>query len=143
MTWQGGKLRRVDHTPLPFARLRAWAGPKDDPAACIERLSKALAGLRAPMRLQIRLVSGDDGESTEQWALQGGPKSAKATKAVQKNADVVVVMSPDTWLQIAQGQLAPYEALYAGRMRVGGDFEMAKALVKHLTDPAAAYVAPC
>ena len=64
-------------------------------------------------------------------------------KGAPKEADVVVVMRPETWTQIAQGQLAPYEALYTGKLRVGGDFELAKAIVKHLTDPATPYVAPC
>ena len=143
MTWQGGKLRRAETAPLPFARLRALAGPQDDPATCVDRLSKAMGELRAPVRLQIRLVNDAEGESVEQWAVQGGPKSAKATKGAQKNPDVVVVMSRETWVQIAQGQLAPYQALYSGRLRVGGDFEMAKSLVKHLTDPSAPYVSPC
>ena len=52
-------------------------------------------------------------------------------------------MRPETWAQIAQGQLSPYEALYSGKLRVGGDLEMAKMIVKHLTDPSAPYVAPC
>jgi putative sterol carrier protein len=52
-------------------------------------------------------------------------------------------MRPETWMQIAQGQLAPYDALYAGRLRVGGDLEAAKELTQHLTDPASPYVQPC
>ena len=95
------------------------------------------------MSLHIRLVSGADGETVEHWEVQGGSKGAKAKKGEPKKADVLVVMRPETWAQIAQGQLAPYEALYTGRMRVGGDFEKAKAIVKHLTDPSAPYVAPC
>ena len=54
-----------------------------------------------------------------------------------------MVMRPETWTQIAQGLLAPYEALYTGKLRVGGNFEVAKAITKHLTDPAANYMAPC
>ena len=143
MTWQGGKLRREGSEILPFARLRSLAGPQDDAAKSVEQLAKALSGLDEPVRLHIRLVSGADGETVEHWEVPAGSKGGKAKKAKPKNADVVVAMRPETWAQIAQGQLAPYEALYSGRLRVGGDLEKAKAIVKHLTDPSASYVAPC
>ena len=143
MTWQGGKLRREEVAGVAFARLRALAGPQDDAAKSVDQLSKALGGLGKSVSLHIRLVSGADGETVEHWEVQGGSKGAKAKKGEPKKADVLVVMRPETWAQIAQGQLAPYEALYTGRMRVGGDFEKAKAIVKHLTDPSAPYVAPC
>jgi putative sterol carrier protein len=143
MTWQGGKVRHENIAAVPFARLRALAGPQDDAARSVEQLSKALSGFGKPVSVHIQLVSGADGETVEQWDVQGGAKGAKAKKGAPKKADVLVIMSPETWAQIAQGQLAPYEALYTGRMRVGGDFEKAKAIVRHLTDPGASYVAPC
>ena len=143
MTWQGGKLRRVEGGRLPFARLRRFAGQQDDAAKSLEQLAKALSGLGTLVRMHIQLVSGTDGETVEHWEVHGGSKVGKAKKGKPKDADVVVVMRPETWAQIAQGQLAPYEALYLGKLRVGGDFEKAKAIVKHLTDPAAPYVAPC
>jgi SCP-2 sterol transfer family protein len=143
MTWQGGKLRRETAGSLSFGRLRALAGPHDDPARSVEQLSKALSGFGKPVRLHITFVSGADGETVEHWDVQGGSKITKAKRGAPKDADVLLVMRPETWAQIAQGQLAPYEALYTGRMRVGGDFEKAKAIVKHLTDPATPYVAPC
>ena len=143
MTWQGGKLRREQIEALPFSRLRAFAALADDAAKTVDQLSKALSGLPKPVRLRVKLVSGIDGETVEHWEVHGGAKSGTIKKGKPKDADVVVVMRPETWAQIAQGQLAPYEALYCGKLRVGGNFEMAKAIVKHLTDPSAPYVAPC
>jgi len=142
MTWQGGKLRREERGTLSFACLRTLAQPQDDAAKSINQLSKALGGLGKPVRLHIGLVSGADGGRVQHWDVQGS-KSGKVKKGKPKDADVVVLMRPETWAEIAQGQLAPYEALYLGRLRVGGNFEMAKAIVKHLTDPSASYVAPC
>jgi len=143
MTWQGGKLRREEDRPVPFARLRTLAGSQDDAAKSVDHLSKALSGLGKPVSLHIRLVSDPGGETVEHWEVQGGSKSGKAKKGKPEDADVVVVMRPETWAQIVQGQLAPYEALYSGKLRVGGNFELAKTIVKHLTDPSAPYVAPC
>ena len=143
MTWQGGKVKRGDAAPLPFAPLRAWAGVQDDASTSVERLASVLDGLPTAVRLHVRLVSGPDGASVEYWDLQGGARGAKARTGEPKKADVVVVTSAQTWMEMAQGRLAPYEALYTGRLRVGGDFALAKAIVKHLTDPTVAYVAPC
>jgi len=140
MTWQGGK-RPGEVGPLsPFARLKPLAQQQDDPAKALEKLAQALSNYGSPVRLHVRLVGGD---SVEHWEVQGGSKNAKAQRKEPKNADVIVVMRPETWTQIAQGQLAPYDALYAGKLRVGGDFEAAKAITEHLSDPASPYVAPC
>jgi hypothetical protein len=142
MTWQGGKLRPEMSESLPFAQLRPLAGPEDDPATSLRQLANAIGGLDKPVRLHIQLVSGADGEIVEHWDVKGG-KDGKANKREPKSADVVAVMRPETWAQIAQGQLAPYQALYSGKLRIGGDFETAKAIVKHLTDPTTPYTAPC
>jgi SCP-2 sterol transfer family len=144
MTWQGGKLRRVDAPSSPFAPLKPLAADGDDPAKGIEMLSHALADFPEPLRLHVRLVSaGDDDEVVEHWEVQAGPKGARAQQKEPDGADVIVVMRPETWVEIAQGRLAPYEALYTGRLRVGGDFEAAKAITRHLSDPSSTYVAPC
>jgi putative sterol carrier protein len=143
MTWQGGKLRREIGPVSSFARLKPMAEDRDDPAAALNALATALNGFQNDVSLHVRLVSGDDGETVEHWHVRGGLKAAKAQNKEPKKPDVTVVMRPETWLLIAQGRLAPYEALYAGKLRVGGDLEAAKALVQHLTDPAATYRSPC
>jgi hypothetical protein len=143
MTWQGGKSAREVGPLSPFARLKPLAGERDDPAKGLEKLAQALSDYGSPVRLHVRLITGKDGESVEHWEVQGGSKNAKAQRKEPKDADVILVMRPETWTQIAQGQLAPYEALYAGKLRVGGDLEAAKAITRHLSDPASPYVAPC
>lgn len=143
MTWQGGKKSRAEIVSSPFARLKPLVAQPSDAAASMERLAQALSNYQQSISLHIRLVSGADGASVEHWEVQAGKKTASAKRKEPKKADVVVVMRPETWAQIAQGQLAPYEALYTGKLRVGGDFEKAKAITKHLSDSAAAYVAPC
>ena len=122
MTWRGGKAVREVGPSSPFARLKPLAGEQDDPAKGLELLGRALSGYPTALRLHVRLVSGGDGESVEDWGVQAGSKNSKARRGEPKNADVIVVMRPETWMQIAQGLLAPYEALYTGRLRVGGDF---------------------
>ncbi len=143
MTWQGGKRSREIGPISAFARLKPLAEERDDPAKALETLARALSDYRSPVRLHVRLVTGDDGETVEHWEVQGGSKTAKAQQKEPKQADVILVMRPETWMQIAQGRLAPYEALYSGKLRVGGDMESAKAIARHLTDPASTYRSPC
>ena len=53
------------------------------------------------------------------------------------------MLRKDTWAQIAGGRLSPYDALFSGKLRIGGDVELAKQLVQHLSDPSVPYVSPC
>lgn len=144
MTWQAGKRSRETGPTLVFARLKPFATDADDAAKALAALSQALGDYQAPVRLHVRLVSGDEGETVEHWDVQGGAKAAaKAERKQPEAADVFVAMRPQTCLQIAQGRLAPYEALYAGKLRVGGNLATAKAITRHLTDPSATYRSPC
>jgi hypothetical protein len=125
----------------PFARLaclvdREKAG---DVEGSLGALATALKSAKTKGRMHIRLVPENEGEAVEHWEIAGG----KARRNEPKVADVVVAMRPETWLSIAKGELAPYEALLAGKLRVGGDFEVAKEMVRQLTDPSASYVPPC
>jgi len=106
MTWQGGKLGREAAPTRTFACLTPLAAAGDDPAASLTALSKALSDFSTAVTLNVRLL-GDDGETVEHWDVQAGSKRAKAVARVPKTPDVIVVMRPETWQQIAQGRLAP------------------------------------
>ena len=143
MTWQGGKRGREVGPISPFARLKPLASDRDDTEKSLNKLAQALTGLGKPMLLDVRLVTGNEVERVEHWEVKAGSKDAKVQRKQSNKPDVILVMRPETWTQIAQGLLAPYDALLAGKLRVGGDFEMAKDITKHLTDPRATYVSPC
>jgi SCP-2 sterol transfer family len=145
MTWNGGKLTATPVVPQPtFARLRPLASAlKSDHADSFKGLSHALRDFGSKVRLHIRLVSGDDGEKVAHWEVEGGTPKATARRGRPKTADVHIVMRPETWTQIASGQLAPYDALLGGKLRVGGDLDLAKSITKHLSDPAMSYIPPC
>ena len=143
MTPQGGKAVRPDAPSSPFAPLRPLAAYGDDPAQGLEKLSQALHDYPTPLRVEVRLVSAGQDTVTEYWEIVAGSGSVKAERKASKDVDVIVVMRAETWQQIAQGALAPYDALYSGRLRVGGDCEAAKAMTRHLSDPSTPYVSPC
>ena len=150
MTWQGGKKPKEETstvTPaaaLAFARLRPLvAAQKADVAGSLKSLSKALSNFGSSVRIHIHLGEGADGEKVDHWDVEGGSAKATARNGKPKKADVHVVMRPETWMQIAQGRLAPYDALLGGKLRVGGDLEKAKSITQHLSDPTVPYVPPC
>jgi hypothetical protein len=146
MTWQGGKVSREPALGTSFAPLRPLlAGHQHDAEGGLQALARAVRD-HGPMRLELRLLQGD---TVEHWQVNGGRavRAARAARAARRprarSADVVVVMRRETWVQIAQGRLSPFDALFAGRLRVGGDLEGAKRLVQHLSDPLVPFVPPC
>jgi putative sterol carrier protein len=145
MTWNGGKVTATPVvTHATFARLRPLASSqKRDDATSFKNLSQALRDYGSHVHLHIRLVSGSDGEKVAHWDVEGGTSKATAHRGRPKDADVHIVMRPETWAQIASGQLAPYDALLAGKLRVGGNLDTAKSITRHLSDPSVPYVAPC
>ena len=144
---QGGKAMRegMPHVAAsPFARLTPLVSEQgQDVAASLTKLAQALAGYAAPARINLRLLDNDNLERVDYWDVEVGSPTAKARQGEPKSADVVVVLRQDTWLQIAQGRISPFDALFAGKLRVGGDLELAKEITKHLSDPSVPFVSPC
>ena len=141
---QGGKTIRAavgDRPPSPFAPLRPLLQTHEqDPSEGLRKLSVALGGLGARVRLHVQLV---DGDGVAHWSIEGGAGKAVAHQRTPKQSDVRVVMKRTTWLAIAQGRLSPFDVLFAGQMRFGGNSELGKRVVRHLSDPSVPFVPPC
>jgi putative sterol carrier protein len=141
----GGKPHRTTELattpPTAFAPLRALLrSDETDLKQSLQKLSAELASFDAPMRLQVQVL---EGSNRHDWELECGRARISASRQSANDADVRVVVRHDTWLQIAHGKLNPFEAFISGKLRVGGDVELAKRLVQHLSDPSAPYVSPC
>jgi hypothetical protein len=134
-TWQGGKRGREVAPSSPFASLKPLVGEADNPAKGLEMLSDALRGYPNPLRLHVRLVSGEeDDESVEQWEVQAGTDGFQAAADGVKRRRRDRGDAPRDVDAYRPGRPGPYEALYTGRLRVGGDFEAAKAVTRYLSD---------
>jgi putative sterol carrier protein len=126
---------------MQFARLKPLAAtPQSDVAESFQSLAQALSSYGSPVRIHVRLT---DGEKSDHWEVEGGSGKSAARRSQPKQADVLLVMKHETWDAIAQGHLAPFDALFAGKMRVGGNLELAKNITRHLSDPAVPFVPPC
>jgi hypothetical protein len=115
----------------------------DDVSTSVTKLSQALASYGTPARIHLRLLDNEDTQRVDHWDVEAGSPSATARPGKPASADVVLVLRQDTWLQIAQGHLSPFDALFGGRLRVGGDLELAKQITRHLSDRSVPFVSPC
>jgi putative sterol carrier protein len=143
MTQGGKKIRAAvgDLPPSAFAPLRPLLQPHEqDAGEGLRKLAAALGGLDSHVRLHVQLV---DGEAVENWSIEGGTGKAFAKQHAPKQADVRLVLRRTTWLAIAHGRLSPFDALFAGRMRFGGNSELGKLVARHLSDPSVPFVPPC
>jgi putative sterol carrier protein len=141
MTWQGGKRPPEQDVPATFAPLQRFLEQdKQDPEEGFQKMAQALRDYGAPVRIHVRLLND---EQVEHWEVEGGKSKPAARRKQPKKADVVVIARRETWLQIAQGRLSPFDALFSGNLRIGGDIEAAKRIARHLSDPSVPFVAPC
>jgi hypothetical protein len=143
MTEGGKKIRQAaaDRLPSPFAPLRPLLQPHEDNAEDgLRKLAAALGGIDRRVRMHVQLV---DGDTIEHWSIEGGTGKPSAQRREPKAADVRIVLRRAIWLAIAQGRLSPFDALFGGRMRFGGDRELGKQVARHLTDPSSLFVPPC
>jgi len=138
----GGKVIRPSFSEpgsSPFAPLRALArSGQQEPAEGVDALSSALGDFAAPATVHLQIL---DKDGVRNWTVRSGPDAAE--EAVPDNPDVRLVMRRETWMRIADGSLAPFQALFDGKVAVGGDTEIARRLVEHLSDPSVPFVAPC
>lgn len=152
MTWRGGKKIREDvaeaATPS-FACLKPLLKATDtDLPRSFQKLAKSLSKLDSAVRIHIRLVDGN--QTVNNWEVKAGPSLSsavegepKVARGRQKEPGILLVVSVDTWVQIARGELAPFDALFAGKLRVGGNLSVGKKITQLLSDPTVPFVSPC
>lgn len=141
MTEGGKKHRETGPAPSAFAPLTPLIGPDEtDLAEGMHKLSVALSRLDKELSLHVEVL---DGSSVHRWEIAFGRGKAAAREGAPPRADVKVVLRRETWQRIAEGSLNPFDAFLTGKVLVGGDTEIAKRLVEHLSDPRVPYVSPC
>lgn len=141
---EGGKRIRAtvgDKPASPFTRLRPLLQPHEQDAADgVRKLADALHGLGDSVRLHLRML---EDETVDHWEVEGGTRKSAAHQRAPGSADVVLIVRRETWLQMAHGRLSPFDALLSGKLRIGGDTELAKRVAQHLSDPAVPFVGLC
>ena len=91
----------------------------------LSNLAKRLAPGRDEGRFNIDILDGDRRRS---YSVQLKDRNCSvATQAVGK-ADFEIVLSKETFVEVATGNLSPVDAFLTGRMEVRGDLNFGKRL---------------
>jgi putative sterol carrier protein len=110
-------------------------GPEIDVDSTMERLASALgdAGETGSMGLSI----GGDDESSERsvWTLSLDQTTAQRGGNGSLASDVTLLTAPETFHRMATGSYSPVQAFLDGRLRVRGDIDLAKRILRHLAGP--------
>ncbi len=104
------------------------------------RLASELQGTSERGILQFRVL---DGATRHVWCLRLKDKTVAQPGPTEETPDLEIVLRQDTWQEIACGQLSPVDAYLGGRLRVRGDYEMAKRLLRSVSVSPDASVDPC
>jgi putative sterol carrier protein len=112
------RVKRLFPRKLDAAEVKA-----SDIAESMEAGARLLKRGKDIGRLEVRLI-GKRGSSSYTFDLLGG--DCQMTKGSPAESDFEVVVSEETWVEIANGDLSPVDAYLAGRMELSGDLEFAK-----------------
>ncbi len=111
-----------------FVRLRDLVKPgSQDIAKTLLHLSEILADSGERARVQFRFVGGQKSMS---WCLELGEGRASLSEEAG-DADLEIVTRRETWWEIAKGSLSPLDAMIGGDLRIRGDAELGKRLLRH------------
>ncbi len=92
-------------------------------------MAEALAGSKLNGTLRVKLVTGSHRQS---FTLSMKDGQANVESGVQGEVELEVITTPETWLEIAQGNLAPLTAFTSGLMRVRGNIKLGQRIMERL-----------
>jgi putative sterol carrier protein len=98
----------------------------------LEQVARSLSTTGEQTRIHFRLLNSGKREA---WTVHVGGKKADVQDRHTGKPKVEVVTRVETWNEIALGKLSPLEAFVTGRLRVRGDVEMTKRMLRHLCEP--------
>lgn len=115
-----------------FVRLRPLVGVAAGEAeASFDALATGLRDATFGCTIRVTLLSGPNDEHEHHGTVSVRDGSAQRAGDADP-VDVEVITAPETWLAIASGQMAPLDAFISGKMRVRGDYRLARRVMLHL-----------
>jgi hypothetical protein len=116
-----------------FMRLRRLTEGGVDPAQGMAALAQRLQDLGEQGVLQVRLVGADAGDESRFWSIIAGEDSARAERVGRP--DLEIVTTAETWRRLTDGSYSPLDAFLDGKLRVRGDVDFGKRVLRHLGEP--------
>jgi putative sterol carrier protein len=104
-------------------KVQAGEVAASDIAESMESGAKLLKRGKDVGRLEVRLIGKGKSRSFTFDVLAG---DCRVTQGASGERDLEIVVSDETWVDIANGDLSPVDAYLTGRMEVTGDLGFAK-----------------
>ncbi len=116
---------------MQYMRLRSLIeSPEDALGGAFTRIASELPGDSGSV--QFRVVGDGDDDEPRFWSASAG---AAARAAATEEPALEIVAKAETYRRMVDGSYSPLEAFLDGRMRVRGDIELGKQLLKRLGQP--------
>src|SRR5437588_11458893 len=106
----------------------------------LHRLAELLSSFDGSGSINFHYVAAD---RTYAWQVLLEPNRARVAQGAAEGAALELIIRPSTWLEIASGSLSPLLAFGSGRMRIRGDINLAKSLLRHVATSPQAVVEIC
>jgi hypothetical protein len=97
--------------------------------ASFEELAKVIGVSKETTTVTFRVT---EPRKVHVWSLSSGPSGSRVTTGDPQPPDLEVLLDAETWKQIAAGALSPLEAFGRGKMRIRGDLNLARRIVRRI-----------
>jgi putative sterol carrier protein len=113
-----------------YVKLRSLTERREsDLDGTFQRMAELLDKTGEHALLQIRVLND---EKHLHWCLELDEQGSRVRTELVQHPDFEVVTRAETWWQIAEGSLSPLEAFTRGKMKVRGDVELGKRILRRL-----------
>lgn len=121
-------LPQFEDVAVPLPVLSAPGGSKD-PRAQLTRLGELFGSTSPPLSMGLQITEGEQARSL---FLDAGPQGTRVTDTPARKLDLEIVLSADTWQELAAGTVSPLEAFVGGRARVRGEITVLQRVLRKL-----------
>lgn len=127
-------LKEIRDDPFlaPFTRPFKDLSSRDekDPGSGFRGIAAALDDVRENGLIQVTLRIG---RKRQHWCLALTPSGCEVSEGHSEQPDLQIMTDADTWSKLVRGELSPLAAFVAGKVRVLGSVDLARAMVTRLS----------
>ncbi|MCA1675343.1 MAG: SCP2 sterol-binding domain-containing protein [Actinobacteria bacterium] len=110
-------------------------GQGSDVDLTVERLATAVSDAGDRGSMQLSLGADEEGSERSVWTLSLDEATAKRSTTGSVASDITLLTAPETFQRMAEGSYSPVQAFLDGKLRVRGDMDLAKRILRHLAGP--------
>jgi putative sterol carrier protein len=110
-------------------------GHGSDADLVMQRLATAIGGAGETGVMRLSLGGDEEGSERSVWMLSLADATAERSANGSVASDVTLLTAPETFQRMAEGSYSPVQAFLDGKLRVRGDIDLAKRILRALAGP--------